>query len=379
MSYDTTAPIPGWPPAQPGQPAPEAPRRWRVRPRWALGAGGVVVVALIAGLLVWQPWNPPPNAPTAIHVVSKTATSADVSWTAPKGGAKPAQYIIFRDGRQAGTVPASQTSWTDTGLAPGSSHKYTVKAAAGGQQSGASVKAVVTTITPPPVRLAVSKVTYTSEVLTWSSSPQGPMPSQYTVYDGTSQLATVTGTTDSYALTGLTPGSNHALTVTAHWGAATSAPATALDAPALSPPLAGSVPVNFRTVTVPSGSSGITDGEHWTDDWRFTSSCSASRCTMTDSGEFAPPNLQDRTFTMKLSPSGGGYSGSATAKLTQCGGTAVTNTVTLSIAANSGAVSHGSWSTWHGTMDVSSPYIQVSSTNYCPQQSWQFHLTGTDS
>jgi hypothetical protein len=338
------------------------------------------VIALIAGLLVWQPWNPPPNAPTAIHVVSKTATSADVSWTAPKGGAKPAKYIIFRDGKQAGTVSASQTSWTDTGLAPGSSHKYTVKAAAGGQQSGPSVKAAITTITPPPVRLAVSKVTYTSEVFTWSPSPQGPMPNRYTVYDGTSPLATVTGTTDSYTLTGLKPGSSHQLTVAAQWGSTTSAPATALDAPALYPPLEGSVPVDFTTVSVPSGSSGLSDGQHWTDAWQFTASCSASRCTMTDSGEFGPPAAGDRTFTVKLSPSGGRYSGSTSAKLTKCGSTTfVTDTVTLSLAPNSGGVSHGGWTAWRGTMAVSSPYVQVNSSTYCAQGSWQFTLTGTSS
>ncbi len=100
---------------------------------------------------------------------------------------------------------------------------------------------------------------------------------------------------------------------------------------------------------------------------------------MTDSAEFAPPNLQPGTFTVKLSPSGSGYHGSATAKLTNCGGTNVTNTITVSIAANSGKTSHGSWTAWHGTMQVSSPYIQVSSSNYCPQQSWQFNLTGSGS
>jgi len=40
-------------------------------------------------------------------------------------------------------------------------------------------------------------------------------------------------------------------------------PATALDAPALYPPLDGSVPVNFTTVSVPSGSTGLSDGQHW--------------------------------------------------------------------------------------------------------------------
>jgi hypothetical protein len=342
-------------------------------------AGGVAIVALIAGLLVWQPWNPPPNAPTAIHAVSERATSVDISWTASQGGAKPDHYIVFRDGKQAVVVPASQTSWTDTGLTPGSSHQYTVEAVAGGQQSGPSVKAGVTTITPSPVGLSVSKVTYTSEVLTWSPSPQGPRPDQYTVYDGTTSLGTVTGATDSYTVTGLAPGSDHQLTVTAQWGSAMSAPSTSLDAPALDPPLQGSVPVQFKTVSVPSGSTGISNGEHWSDTWQFDPRCAASRCTMSDSAEFAPPNLGNRTFTVNLSPSGSGYSGSTTAKLASCDGTAVTSTVTVSIAANSGGVSHGGWTAWHGTMHVSFPFFQANSTFFCPKQSWQFNLSGTGS
>jgi hypothetical protein len=378
MSYDTTAPIPGWPPAQPTATPPQ-PRRWRVRPKWAIVAGGVALVALIAGLLVWQPWNPPPNAPTGVGVVSATATTVNVSWAASKGGAKPNQYVIFRDGKQAGTVPASQTSWTDHGLAPGSSHEYTVAASGGGGQSGATKKVGVTTITPSPVNLAVSKVTYTSEVLNWSPSPLGPVPDHFTVYDGSTALSTVPGTTDSYTLSGLTPGSQHQLTVTSQWGSVTSQQSPALAAAALSPPLTGSVPLQFKTVSVPSGSTGINDGQTWSDTWSFNPHCSGNSCTMTDSGEFAPPNLATKTFTVTLSPSGGGYSGTTTAKVTTCGSTNVTNTITVNIAANSGGVAHGSWNAWHGTMQLSSPYLVVSSTNYCPAQSWTFNLSGSGS
>jgi hypothetical protein len=136
------------------------------------------------------------------------------------------------------------------------------------------------------------------------------------------------------------------------------------------------VPVQFKTVSVPGGSTGITMGEHWSDTWQFTPACSATRCTMKDSAEFAPPSLGVATFTVNLSPSGSGYSGSTTAKLTTCNGADVTNTITLYIAPNSGAVSHGGWTAWNGTMSVSSPYVQANSTYYCPQQSWQFSLSG---
>jgi Fibronectin type III domain len=192
MSDDTSAPIPGsppqpqqqppgiaaqpppmpWPPQpkqqggqvpptqsiapQPGLPPPPVPSsaevgRRRRPPLWALLAGGVALVGLVVGLLVWAPWSPRPQAPTAVHVSSPTATTALVSWAAPKGGATPDQYDIMRDGKEQGIVPGSRTSWTDTGLAPGGKYSYTVITVGNGQKSGPSATTPVTTITPPPV------------------------------------------------------------------------------------------------------------------------------------------------------------------------------------------------------------------------------------
>lgn len=377
MSHDSTAPIPNWPPVQQA-PLPPGARRRRP-PLWGLVAGGVALVGLVAGLLVWQPWNPPPNAPTAISAISKTATSVDVSWTASKGGATPSHYVVYRDGRQAGTVPASQTSWTDTGLTPGSRHQYTVAAQGGGQQSGPSTAAAATTITPPPVGLTVTKATYTSVSVRWSPSPQGPAPDGYTIYVGTSPVDSVPGSVNSYQFTGLTAGQDYQVSLTARWGSATSGPSSALSTPTLDPPLSGSVPLTYETTSTPGGGAWGTVGQHWTDNWQFSADCGQSSCTLTSNGEFAPPGLAPRAFTVRLAPSGGGYSGSTTAQVTDCKGVSVHNSITVSIAPKSGAVRNGSWTVWSGTMQLSSPYVQANSTYYCPSQSWNFHLTGSSS
>jgi hypothetical protein len=366
--------------AAPGQygpggavPPPPSKRRRRL---WAAITGGVALVALVIGLVIWQPWNPPPNAPTAVRVSSPTATTAEVSWTASKGGATPDHYVIFRDGQQAGSVPASQTSWTDTGLTPGSSHQYTVAAQGGGQTSGQTTKVPVTTITPPPVGLKVAKATYSSVNITWTPSPKAPTPSGYTIYDGTTPLSSVGGSTTSYNYTGLSAGQQYSITIVARWGTATSAASSPLSAYTLSAPLTGSVPLTWHVLTTPGGQAWGKPGQTWTDTWQFTASCS-STCTLTDSGEFAPPGLAVKAFTVKMNPSGSGYSGSTTAQVTECGSVKVQNAITLSITPK--AVNSGAWTSWTGSMRLSSPYVNASSTTFCPSQSWTFSLTGAGS
>lgn len=212
-------PLPGFAP-QPVPPSAGTGRRRRP-PLWALIVGGVALVGLVVGLLVWAPWNPPPQAPTAVRVSSPTATTALVSWTAPKGGARPDQYNIMRDGKEQGIVLGSQTSWTDTGLTPGSKHSYTVFTVGNGQKSGPSATTRVTTITPPPVDLTATDQTYTTVTLHWSPSPNAPVPNLYTIYDisnGKDALYTVDSSHTSYTVTQLIPGDDYSFAVTATWG-----------------------------------------------------------------------------------------------------------------------------------------------------------------
>jgi hypothetical protein len=338
-----------------------------------LAVGGVALVGLVAGLLVWQPWQQSPVAPASVSVASPTATSVTVSWSASKGGETPDDYAVLRDGTQVGSVPASQTTFTDHGLAPGTRHRYTVVAVSGGQRSSPSVTATVRTITPSPVGLADTKSTWTSVTLHWSPSSLGPDPSQYEVYSNGNAIGSVPGSADSYVVTGLTSGASSSYQVVARWGGASSARSAPFTAAALSFPLSGSVPLTVDTLSTPGGGASLSVGEHWNDTWQFSDSCTSS-CTLTNDGEFAAPNVAAKSFTMTMHSSGNGYSGSTRAAIAECGSVHVTDTVSISMTPR-GATTNGAWSTWAGTMRLTSPYT-TSGSSYCPTQSWTFRLSG---
>jgi Fibronectin type III domain len=298
-----------------------------------------------------------------------------VSWPASKGGATPDHYLVLRDGKQVGAVPASRTSFTDSGLAPGSKHRYRIVAESGGQKSSPSVKeAAVTTITPSPVGLTLSKATWTTVTLRWSPSSLGPVPDKYQIYSGGSLVGIVGGSADSYVATGLTAGGSYKYQVDAVWGQAVSALSAPLTALTLAPPLNGSVSVNLDTTSTPGSGASLSVGDHWSDTWQFAPACVSTGCTLTADAELAAPGFAAKQFTMKLHGSGRSFGGSAKAQISSCGSVDVTNTITLSISAK-GAVTNGAWDTWTGTMQVSSPYTTVGN-EYCPTQSWSFSIKG---
>lgn len=363
-----------WPPAPPAPP-PSGPGR--MRETWIISLSAVVVVGLAVGLVVWAPWHKVPVAPAAVHAQSPTATSVLVSWAPSQGGATIDYYLVLRDGRQVGDVPASQTSYTDTGLAPGTAHRYTIIAASGTQRSSPSLAVKVTTIAPSPVGLAVAQQTWTSVDVHWSPSSKGPVPDEYLIYSGGTSIAAVPGTVDSYSVTGLTPGTAYQYQVAAKWGGRESRLSAALTATTLTPPLQGSVPVHFTTLSTPGSGASLSVGQKWNDTWTFSSACTANRCTLTTHAEFAAPGFAAQPFTMTLSSSGSGYAGSTRADITKCGSINVKNTVTLSVTPDKGAVQNGGWNAWSGTMVLNSPYVTASSTTFCPAQSWHFAVTGT--
>jgi fibronectin type III domain protein len=364
-----------WGPAGWGPPAPPPPPK-RKRRVWPLVLTGVLVFGLVAGLLIWAPWDtPPPGAPAAVVATSRTATSAVVSWAASKGGATPDHYLVLRDGAQVGSVAAGQTSFTDNGLAPGTTHQYTIIAAAGQQRSSDSVEARVTTITPSPVALAGVKVTWTTATFRWSPSPLGPVPSAYEIESAGSTVATVPGTTTSYDLKDLAPGHSYQYQVVADWGSSASAPSAAVTIATVAPALNGDVPVALDTVSTPGGGASLSVGDHWTDSWTFAPHCAAASCPMTADADLAAPGFAISGFTVGLRDSGGKYTGTTTAQVSKCSTVNDTNTITLTIA-HKGSVNNGAWTAWTGTMTVSAPYTAVGD-EFCPAQSWTFAVSGT--
>ncbi len=82
-------------------------------------------------------------APTDVTTSGATDTSMVIGWSAVSGAAG---YDVYRDGTQVTASPVSGLSYTDSGLAPGTTYSWTVTAVdAGGAQSPPSASASGTT------------------------------------------------------------------------------------------------------------------------------------------------------------------------------------------------------------------------------------------
>ena len=111
---------------------------------------GLAGALLAAGLVVWAPWTQPPVlSPAGLASGPATANSISVRWSPPDTGPLPDKYLILTDGRAAGSVAGTATSYRQAGLTPASSYQYRVVAVRGGKRSPQSAILPVSTITPP--------------------------------------------------------------------------------------------------------------------------------------------------------------------------------------------------------------------------------------
>jgi poly(hydroxyalkanoate) depolymerase family esterase len=156
-----------------------------------------------------------PPAPTGLAVTGTTDTSASLSWNAVSGAAS---YDVYRNGSEVNTSAVSGTSYTDTGLSPGTTYSYTVAAVNSSGTVGAQSTLVNATTTgtaagpPAPTGLTVTGTTDTTVSLGWNAVSGA---ASYNVYrNGTKvNTSTVTGTT--YTDTGLTASTTYSYTVAA--------------------------------------------------------------------------------------------------------------------------------------------------------------------
>ncbi|VIO79406.1 Exoglucanase B [Bradyrhizobium ivorense] len=89
----------------------------------------------------------PPSTPTGLTATAVSSTQINLSWNASTDNVAVTGYQIFRDGTQIGT--STTTSFSNTGLSPGTSYSYTVRAVdAAANPSGQSQPASTTTLTP---------------------------------------------------------------------------------------------------------------------------------------------------------------------------------------------------------------------------------------
>lgn len=170
----------------------------------------------------------PPLAPTLNSATPSTVASGtvNISFTpsADDGGTAYTAYTIVRDGTIIANI--GTTTYTDTGLTPGTSYSYTVRSrnavtdAVGTQSVGSSAIAVVAPGAPtaPQTLTGSESTTVVGAIdLSWAA-PATPGTGGITGYnifrDGT-QIATLTGAGTTYTATGLTYDQSYSWTVKA--------------------------------------------------------------------------------------------------------------------------------------------------------------------
>src|SRR5215813_9365214 len=130
-------------------PATVAPRRRRRWPVVTLVAV-IVVAGVTAGLVVWAPWTPPPVLrPAGLAAGPSTANAIAFRWARPATGPLPDKYLILSDGRAAGAVAGTATSYRQAGLTPASTYQYRVVAVRDGKRSPQSASLAVNTLISP--------------------------------------------------------------------------------------------------------------------------------------------------------------------------------------------------------------------------------------
>ena len=194
-------------------------------------------------------------------------------------------------------------------------------------------------------------------------------------YNGTALIGTVPGTTDTYTDASLTPGATFSYSVVAQWGSHASRPSATVSGAALAPPLNGDTPVSVTTTSVPSGSTGPSDGEVKSYQWTFTPSCTAAGCSVATDGYLPSYTTHYTEFSATLAGSGSTYSATVKGQFSRCTTVATNDTLTLHVTADKGKVDNGSWLGWTGTVVLSMPYTSVGDS-YCPAQSWYFSMSG---
>lgn len=276
----------------------------------------------------------PPSAPTNLAVTGTTSTTIALAWTASTDNTGVSLYRVYEGATIAGT--GSVTSLTIGGLAPSSTHTYTVRAVdAAGNQSGPS-NAVTATTAPPAVPAAPTGLTATAGnaqvALAWNASSGA---TSYTV-----KRATVSGgpyanvatgiAIPSYNDTGLTNGTTYFYVVTAVNSAGSSGASNQASATPQAPVSGFTLSATPASLTVSRGASGTSSIAIARTSFPEAITFSAAGLPPGVTASFSPASTTGNATTLTLTASGTATLGAATVVVTGAAG-ATTRTVAIAL------------------------------------------------
>lgn len=107
-----------------------------------------------------------------------------LNWTAPTGTLLPISYIIWRDAYPLISIPATQTSYTDSYLINGQEYKYYVSAVYDGDIHTTSIQIITAVPAIPvyqPIANLTAEVSNNDVILNWTAPEAGETGIKYIV------------------------------------------------------------------------------------------------------------------------------------------------------------------------------------------------------
>ncbi|HEY0992909.1 MAG TPA: glycoside hydrolase family 9 protein [Kofleriaceae bacterium] len=218
------------------------------------------------GRLVWgvEPGGgdiQPPTAPTNVVVIGHTSTTISLGWSAASDTVGVAGYRIFEGSTLVGTT--ATTTFTVTGLAPATTHAYTVLAFdAAGNVSPLSPPVSATTDPPTPdteppsaPELRVVAQTDQSISVAWTAPHDNVGVTGYQILEGTALVANTTVT--SFTVIRLAPSSTHTYRVLAFDAAGNRSPLSNPVTATTSPAGTGGLKAQYRAADTTVGDNQI--------------------------------------------------------------------------------------------------------------------------
>lgn len=283
------------------------------------------------------PDTTPPSVPTGVSATGVSSSQINVSWNASNDGSGSgvAGYRVYRNGVLLPGPLITPTSFSDTGLSPGTTYTYTISAhdVAGNPSaqssppaSGQTLFSADTTDPTSPGTPVASAVSATQIALSWGASTDPTIVGEttsglagYRIYRNGSvtPVATVGAGVTAYTDSALTPSTAYTYYVSAYDNASNES--------AQSGPASATTPA-IPTATISASPTSITLGQSTTLTWSSTNATSCNICSSAFCSGFLPT-----TGTQTVTPSSAG-SFTYTAMCTGPGGTASSQPVIISVS-----------------------------------------------
>jgi hypothetical protein len=147
------------------------------------------LILFLLALTAIPAFSQAPSTPTGVQATATSGSAVTVTWTASTGAQT---YRVFRNGTQTGS-DTSNTTFSDTGLSPGTTYSYTVSALNSFGASSQSVEATVTTPNTPGTPTGLRATAGTDGVaLRWNSVGGA---TEYVIFKNGTEIDTSTTTT----------------------------------------------------------------------------------------------------------------------------------------------------------------------------------------